>query len=183
MRRKVLALLTGVLVASVAIVGVAYATSAFPKEPSKLTARVLPKHINPKSIKKANYTWTVRGTLTYASKFCPKGANVPPYCEILPKADACKGKVTWHTNLGKSTLLADGNKKIGSGSAPINKKCTYVFSHHFPTKDFVSKKKLKNASSARHVGVFFYVTFTGNSFLKSSSARRQEVIAKVLDKG
>ncbi len=181
MRRKVLALLVGALAASAAVVGVASA-SAFVSAPSTLTARVLPKHINPTSIKKANYTWTVRGALTYPSQFCPKGATAP-YCETITKALACKGKVTWYMKIGSSSLIADGNKKVGSGSAPITSKCTYVFSHHFPTKDFVSKTKLKNASTQRHVGVFFFVTFTGNSVLKPSNARRQEVIAKVLDKG
>jgi hypothetical protein len=176
-RRKVVALLTGVLVASVAIVGVAVASQ---KASSTLSARVLPKHINPSSRRHANYTWTVRGTLTYG-KYCPNGTGTSPYCETLPKSKACKGKVTWYAKAGKSNLIADGNKKIGSGSAPINSKCTYVFSHHFPTSDFVASHTLHDASSQRHVGVFFYVTFTGNSFLKSGSARRQEVIAKVLE--
>ena len=181
MRLKLLALLAGALVASVAVVGVAEAV-VVTKATSKLTARVLPKHINPTSIKKAKYKWTVRGSLTYG-QYCPNGAKVFPYCENVPKGLACKGKVTWYMKLGKSTLVAHANKKVGSGSAPINSKCTYVFSHHFPTSDFVSKTKLKNASAQRHIGVFFYVTFTGNTVLNPSSARRQEVIAKVLDKG
>ena len=100
MRLKLLALLAGALVASVAVVGVAEAV-VVTKATSKLTARVLPKHINPTSIKKANYTWTVRGSLTYG-QYCPNGANVSPYCENVPKDLACTGKVTWYMKIGKS---------------------------------------------------------------------------------
>jgi hypothetical protein len=176
-RLRVLALLAGALVASASIVGVAVASQ---KASSKLTARVLPKHINPTSIKKASYKWTVRGTLTYG-RYCPNGASNQPYCETLSKAKACTGKVTWYTKIGKSTLVSDANKKIGSGTTTIKSNCTYSFSHKFPTSDFVASHALHDASSQRHVGVFFYVTYKGNTFLLGSSARRQEVIAKVLE--
>jgi hypothetical protein len=178
-RLKVLVLLTGVLVASVAVVGVAEAQLV--KAPSFLTARVLPKHINPTSKKHANYTWNVTGGLRYGN-YCPNGTNVSPYCEPPPKSTACTGKVNWIAKIGKSTLVAKGNHTIGSGSTTIKGNCTYAFKHHFPTSDFVAKSVLHNASSARHVGVFFYVSFAGNSVLKPSKARQQEIIAKVLEK-
>jgi hypothetical protein len=173
-RRKFVALLTGVLVASAAIVGVAFAAQ---RASSKISAQVTPRQISPSSTKKANYTWKGRGTLTYG-KYCPNGTSVFPYCETLPKSKACKGKVTWFAKLGSSNLLADSNQRIGSGNAPISANCKYVFSHHFPTSDFVVKKSKKGQSG--HVAVSFHVTFTGNSFLKSSSARTQTVTAKVL---
>jgi hypothetical protein len=178
-RLRVLAVLAGVLVASVAIVGMADAGSIKVKASSKLSARVLPKHINPTSKKKAKYTWNVRGGLTYG-QYCPNGAKVFPYCETVPKNLACQGKVTWIMKLGKSSLLADAKKTVGRGSAPITKSCTYSFKHHFPTSDFVAKRNLKNDSASRHVGVFFYMTFPGNTYLNGSKARQQEVIAKVL---
>jgi hypothetical protein len=180
-RLKILALLAGALVASVAVVGVAEA-GVVTKASSSLTARVLPKHINPTSIKKAKYKWTVRGNLTYG-QYCPNGAKVFPYCETVPKNVACSGKVFWTAKIGKSNLVSKANKTIGSGGTTIKSNCTYTFSHTFPTSDFVSKAKLHDASSQRHVGVFFYVSFQGNADLKGSTARRQEVIAKVLDKG
>lgn len=180
MRLRILVLLVGALVASVAVVGVAEASAV--KATSKLTARVLPKHINPTSITKAKYKWTVRGSLTYG-KFCPDGANSPPYCETLSKAKACPGKVSWTAKIGKSNLVSDSHKTIGTGRTTMKSNCSYVFTHTFPTSDFVSKSKLHDASSQRHVGVLFYVSFGGNTFLVRSTARRQEVIAKVLDKG
>lgn len=179
MRLRVLALLTGVLVASVAIVGVAVASQ---KASSALGARVLPKHINPTGSKHANYKWTVRGTLTYG-KYCPNGATVFPYCSNLPKSSACKGTVTWTTKLGKDSLLAHAGKQIGSGKTTIKSNCTYVINHKFPTKDFIADKALGHDSSLRHVGVIFNMTFTGNSFLNSSKSRTNVVIAKVLEQG
>jgi hypothetical protein len=165
--------------ASAAIVGVAVASQ---KASSKLSARVLPKHINPVGTKHAKYKWTAHGTLTHG-QYCPNGANVFPYCETLPKSKACKGTVTWTTSLGKDRLLADSGKKIGSGKTAIKGNCTYAFSHKFPTNDFIADKVLGHDSALRHVGVIFRMTFTGNSFLNSSKARRQVVIAKVLEQG
>ena len=178
-RLKVLALLAGALVASVAAVGVADAASIFGQAPTKLTARVLPKHINPTSIKKAKYKYTARGTLTYPSKYCPNGATVYPYCEDLTHA-VCTGKVTWYAKLGKNPAIKKSNKKVGSGSTSLTGKCTYVFSHRFPTSDFIAKHKAPGRAN-RHVGVEFFITFKGNTYLKGSSARRQVVVAKVLE--
>jgi len=177
-RVKVVAVVVGLLAVSLVAVDMAGAAGFVPT--TNVVARVLPKHINPPSIKKANYTWHVHGNITYPSYYCPNGTHNPPYCARVPKSSACKGKITYTVRMGSDKLLAASGKKIGSGSTTLRGNCTYKFSKHFRTSLFISRHRLKNDKTIRHLGVLFYVHFAGNSVLTARNARVQTVIAKVL---
>jgi hypothetical protein len=179
-RLNVAVVLVALLAASLTAAGVANAVGIV--APTKVTAAVLPKHINPPSIKKANYTYHARGTIVPPKQICPSGVAPPsPYCTKVPKS-ACSGTVSWIAKIGKNSLLAASNKEVAHGKAPV-RSCAYRFSHHFPASLFIANRHLGGFSSSRHVGVLFYIHFNGNSVLKPRNARRQTVIAKVLEQG
>jgi hypothetical protein len=164
-----------VLVALLGVSLVGAASAAGPLiAPIKVTARVLPKHIN-----SGPYIWHTTGRIILPPLICPAGTTDPKYCRATTPGD-CAGRMTLTVKVGKDKLLAASGKQIAFQHITITD-CNYEFVTHVDASVYTAKHPLKNSSTIRHTTLILYVRFLGNALVAAESARVQRVIGKVLE--
>jgi hypothetical protein len=169
--RKPAVVLMGLLAAMLCFGAVA---SAGIINPTKVGASVSPRHI-----KKAPYTFTTSGKITFPTSYCPPGNSNPAYCVPITAAEACTGKVSLKIVLGKDPILADAKKTIKKTTGKVSSKCTYSIKTKLPKKDFKATSTYTPHQKGAYVHVAMVVKFLGNTVLNPASAHTQTVIAKL----
>jgi hypothetical protein len=164
-----------VLVASLTMSLVGAASAAGPLiAPIKVTARVLPKHINTGG----PYIWHVTGMIILPAMICPAGTTDPKYCQPTTPAD-CVGTMSLIIKVGKDKLVADSGKQIGHlFSRTVG--CNFAFTTHIKNSVYTAKHPLAHDAPIRHTTLILYARFLGNALVSAKSARVQRVIGKVL---
>jgi hypothetical protein len=141
--------------------------------PIKVTARVLPKHIN-----HGKYIWHTTGTIILPPQVCPFGTTDPRYCLPTTPAD-CAGTMSLIVKVGKDKLLADSGRQIGRQFTKTVG-CNYSFRTFVKRSVYTAKHPLAHDAPIRHTTLILYARFLGNTLVFPKSARVQRVIGKVL---